>query len=142
MGSSASASLTFGIDLGDEIPASLNPDEEDDFDFDHLITKEAGLPEWRNDMSDEECHEHFAKEREVIANAPVELVCHGYEFDSYILAIPGYHHRVEWCETKEITPAVINNLPSVDELVKFKEWCRNHDIEDAQPSWLLSAMWG
>ena len=74
---------------------------------------------------------------------PVEVVYYGSGYDDSsckILAVCGTEKETDWCSPLKINPNDI--AVDVENLKKFKEFCKTYlNIED-EPKWLLSAYYG
>lgn len=148
MGISSDGLLIFGINMygedDDDLPQELRKfivTRDDDFDFDEFICKEAGLPEWEPNMSEEALSLFFDKRRKAVESYPVTFEIHcSYDFPMYILSIPetrissGRGHPLK-INTSEL-------IVSDNKIQKMKEWCKLHDIKWQEPQWFLASLYG
>lgn len=145
MGSSATGILVYGVDLGPdeefEFPESFKG-EDDYVEFDQFIYKEAGLPDYDENATDEEHLKRWELQREAVKAYPVDLVVHGHhEYPAYIVAARGTEMSSnDWTVTTEVSPQEMLDMPKQREQVM--SWMESHGFEVEEPRWLLCASYG
>lgn len=146
MGSSASGILVYGVDLGIEeefeFPEEFNGGDEAYLEFDYFIYREAGLPEFNPNASDDDHDEFFKKRREVEQAYPVDLVRHGHhEYNACIIAARGSEYSsCDWTDTTEIDPQDMLDMSRQRE--DIMTWMESHGFEVEEPKWHLCASYG
>lgn len=152
MGVSTDALLVYGIDLTragycdeEEYPAFFTDDDEEDFDFDKVLMRDAGLAPWAYHEDDDKCEDikvFSARRKLAQEQAGVELITHcSGDYPMYILAVAGVGWSASRGSTIEISMAdmLVNQLVGTD---KLREFCKRHDIPWLNPKWLLCSYWG
>ncbi len=153
MGVSTDAILVFGIDLvktgylkeaGDE-PAFFTEQDEEDWDFDKVLMRDAGLAPWgyhENENQREDYKVFSARRKQAQEQAGVELITHcSGDYPMYILAVA----NVGWCASRGSTIEISKDDMLMNQLVginKLREFCVRHDIPWSDPKWLLCSYWG
>ena len=144
MGVSTDGQLTFGIDLGEELPEKIRELIDDDgFDFDEFIYRDVGVEgSWSRDMSDEEKSDYFARRKTARDEYPVQLIIHcSYDYPMYIIApnVKQATRRNNRGYPVEINPDDLK--VSTRAYAAFMAWCGKWGIE-GEPRWWLSSLWG
>jgi hypothetical protein len=139
MGISSDGILVYGIDFGEEMPNPEWEEHDEEFDLDDLIAEEAGLPVWRENMTNQESTEYWAKKRELVAACPVEMVYYcSYDYSMHILAIRGTRLKASRGYAEEVPTFEVD----AEKKDAFKQWCESHGVEYSEPKWLLCSMYG
>jgi len=142
MGVSSDGILVFGIplDFEDTMEEDL-PFMSGFDDFGDMVAHEAGLPEWRGGMSDDESRKHWEAKRSAESACPVNLVLHcSYEYPMWIIAVRGTEVSASRGMPELIDPELLN--VSVDRIEAAKAWCESHDIQWREPRWILCSLYG
>ncbi|HEY5851270.1 MAG TPA: hypothetical protein VIT62_10960 [Lysobacter sp.] len=134
MGTSTNAILAFGFDIGEELPDSLLPEDEDEFfDFEEWLCGRLGL-EWSEGRDDD----YWLKRRAAIEAFPVDLVAHcSGDYPMYFLAVRG----TESTALRGTPQRVQLTPPSEAAIICMREFCAEHGIEWREPDWHIFSMW-
>jgi hypothetical protein len=149
MGVSTDAILAFGFDLGDAEDMSLaerfgaaeRDEDEEDFDFDDWIARQAGAiyPAGHSGIDSPEYRAYSEKRDAAIAACPVEVITHcSYDYPMHFLALRGTERKA-WRghPVKVETPA-----PDASRLAAMRAFCEQHGIEWQEPAWHIFSLWG
>ena len=149
MGVSTDAILVYGIDLEatgycEESEEPEFFEDEDEYDFDAVLMRDAGLAPWgyhEDEDKREDYKAYSARRKQAQEQAGVELITHcSGEYPMYILAIAGTAKSASRGTALEITKddLLMNQLAGLERLRAF---CELHDIPWAEPRWLLCSYW-
>ena len=136
MGYSINSSLEYGIDLGyeDGEVFDLFRNEEGWIDFENYLCKEASLPDYAENGTQEEFDVLYERRRKIINACPVDLISYGHhEYSSYVVIIRGK-------SMYEVDPHKM--LDMGEDRVVIMEWCKKHGLEVEEPKWHLCASYG
>jgi hypothetical protein len=138
MGVSTDGILVFGFLLEEEGELDhllgLDGDEFDDF-----VAKEAGSPEYKDDMTDEERSAWYNGLNAAVDACPVEPITHcSYDYPLHIISIRGTENRA----ARGYPVEVELNDPSPEKIAAAKEWCEKYGIPWQEPKWYLASLWG
>ena len=148
MGISSDGILVFGVDLGCEeewfptvLPDAIIKELTGD-GFDNYIYRCAGVPEFRDDETEDEQDARWEAQRAAINACPVKDVLHcSYDYGMWILAVRGTEMIAPRGCPQEITSDKLQVPP--EKVEAFKAWCTEHGIElHTEPGWILTSVYG
>lgn len=151
MGTSTDAILAFGFDLGDPEDGELdklleagreNDEDEDTFDPDTLLARDAGVQPPTVEYGEATKHTfeaYWKAKREAVEAHPLDVISHcSGNCPMYFLAVRGTESRAlrGYPESNISLPEV-----SAESVQAMREFCERYGITFKTPSWCLFSDW-